>query len=75
MHLEVKFAVNLNGNIMFMMQSVIKSIVRVVKCNFFFVFNGLRRGAIGSFHIISYFSIQVNGKLNVGVQSVTNVIV
>ena len=47
----------------------------MVKCNFFIVFNGLRRRVIGSFHMMSYFSIQVNGKLNVGVQSVTRVIV
>ena len=46
----------------------------MVKCNFFFVFNGLRRRVIESFHMISYFSIQVNGELNVGVQSVTKVI-
>ena len=43
----------------------------MVKCNFFFDFNGLRRRAIGSFHIMSYFSIKVNDKLNDGVQSVT----
>jgi len=47
----------------------------VVKYNFFFVFNGLRKRAIGSFHMMSYFSIQVNDKLNVEVQSVTRVIV
>ena len=46
----------------------------MVKCNFFFVCNGLRRWAIGSFYIMSYFSIQVNGELNVRVQSVTKVI-
>ena len=43
----------------------------MVKYNFFFDFNGLRRRAIGSFHIMSYFSIKVNDKLNDGVQSVT----
>ena len=47
----------------------------VVKCNFFFVFNGLRKWAIGSFQTISCFSIQVNDKLNIEVQSVTRVIV
>ena len=46
----------------------------MVKCNFFFVCNGLRRWAIGSFYMMSYFSIQVNSVLNVGVQSVTKVI-
>ena len=56
------------------MQSVFKSIVKVVKFNFSFVFKGLRRCAIGFFHVMSYFSIQVNGKLNVREQSITMVI-
>ena len=42
----------------------------VVKCNFLFVFKELRRGAIKSFHIVSYFFIQFNDKLDVGVQSI-----
>jgi len=39
----------------------------VVKCNFSFVFIELRRGTIKSFHIVSYFFIQVNDKLDIGV--------
>ena len=42
----------------------------MIKCNFLFVFKELRRGAIKSFHIVSYFFIQFNGKLDVGVQSI-----
>jgi len=47
----------------------------MVKFNFFFILNGLRIREIWSFHMMSYFSIQVNGKLNVRMQSVTKVIV
>ena len=47
----------------------------VVNCNLSFVFKALRRGAIGFFHVVLYFSIRVNGKLNIKVQSVTKVIV
>ena len=39
----------------------------MIKYNFFFVFNGLRSEAIESFYMMSYFSIQINGKLNVKV--------
>ena len=46
----------------------------MVKCNFSFIFNRLSRGAIGYFHIVSYFSIQVNIKLKNRVQSVTKFI-
>ena len=46
----------------------------MIKCNFFFIFKGLKRVAIETFHVMLYFSIQVNDKLNVGMQSVTIVI-
>ena len=39
----------------------------VVKCNFSFFLKGLRRGVIKSFHMVPYFSIKVNSKLDVGV--------
>ena len=45
----------------------------VIKCNLSFVFKALRRGANRSFHVVPYFSIQVNKKLNVMVQSITRV--
>ena len=56
LHPNIKFFVNLDGNLKF----------GVVKCNFFFVFKGLRRGVIGSFYMMLYFSIQVNNELDVG---------
>ena len=40
----------------------------VIKCNLSFVFKALRRGANRSFHVVPYFSIQVNKKLNIMVQ-------
>ena len=75
LHLDVKFSVNLDGNSKFRVQSVIKSIFRVVKYYLSFIFKVLRRWAIRSFHMVLYFPIQVNKKLNVEMQSVINVIV
>jgi len=46
----------------------------VAKCNLSFVFKGLKRGAIRTFHVEPYFSIQVNDKLDFGVQGVTRII-
>ena len=54
---------------------VIMSIVLVVKYNFSFVFKESRKWAIRSFHLMLYFFIQVNSKLDVNVQSVTMIIV
>ena len=39
----------------------------MIKCNLSFI-KALRIGAMRSFHVISYFSIQVNGKLDAEVQ-------
>ena len=43
----------------------------------FLLFKGLRRRAIKYFHVVTYFSIQINGKLDVDreLQNVTMVIV
>ena len=47
----------------------------MIKYNLFFVFKELKRMTIKSFHVISYFSIQVNSKLKVVMQSLRIVIV
>ena len=47
----------------------------MVKYNLSFVFKGSRREVIRSFHIVPYFSIQINNKLDIKVQSVTKIIV
>ena len=47
----------------------------MIKCNLSFVFKVLRMEAIMSFFAVLYFSIQVNNKLDVGVQRVTKIIV
>jgi len=47
----------------------------MVKYNLSFVFKGLRREKIRYFHIVSYFSIKFNGKFDIGVQSVTRIII
>ena len=47
----------------------------MIKYNFLFIFKKLRKWTIESFQAVSYFSIQVNPKLDVRVQSVTSVIV
>ena len=47
----------------------------MIKYNFLFIFRELRNWAIGYFHVMSYFFIQFNGKLNVGMQNVTIIIV
>ena len=52
-----------------------QSVIRVIKCNLSFVFKVLRIEAIMSFYAVLYFSIQVNNKLNVGMQRVTKIIV
>ena len=75
---DFKFSVNLDKNPKFRVQKCNRDSrvqFRMVKCNVFFVFKGLRRQKIWFFHVMSYFSIQVNDKLNVGVQSVRRVII
>ena len=47
----------------------------VIKCNFSFIFKGLRKWTISSFQVMLYFFVQIDGKLNIRMQSVTNVIV
>ena len=47
----------------------------MIKCNLSFVFKVLRMEAIISFYMVIYFSIQINNKLDVGVQRVTKIIV
>jgi len=47
----------------------------MIKYNLYFVFKGLRREAIKYFHIVTYFSTQINGKLDVELQNVTTIIV
>ena len=47
----------------------------MVTYNLSFVFKGLRREKIRYFHMVLYFSIKVNSKLNVGVQSVTRILI
>ena len=44
-----------------------------VKCNLSFVFKALKRGVIGSSHIVSFFPSKLS-KLNIRVQSVIRVI-
>ena len=71
MYPDVKFAINLDGNSKFNVQSVIENIIfRVVKYNFFFIFKELKIWAIESFYMVPCFSIQVNNKLDVEMQSV-----
>ena len=74
---DFKFAINLDKNPKFRVQKCNRDLrvqFRMIKCNVFFVFKGLRRQTIWFFHMMSYFSIQVNGKLNVRMQSVRSVI-
>ena len=47
----------------------------MINYNLSFVFKALRRGSIRSCHMMSCFFIQINSKLNIGVKSVTKVIV
>ena len=47
----------------------------MIKNNVSFVFKGLRKIAIRSFYMVPYFSIQVNSKLDVEVQSVIRIII
>ena len=65
LHLNIKFVVNLDGNSNFRMQSIILVLFWMIRCNLFFVFKVLRIRAIRSFHVVPYFSIHVNRKLNV----------